>query len=157
MSSKEAWASDDKPYFVSSFRPFAQCLQCFGFDIDFGDQKSVNCHLISIFYRYTWLLVNMVAVGNFMHTTYGYVTHAAELREKVNFGITYATAAVQVALTYGSLALATWKDRGQLAESLRKIEARMPISKAMVKKVRVTSITAVAVAAILVRAIQTAH
>lgn len=69
---------------------------------------------------------------------------------RVHYGLIYATMAVQIAGIYGSLALAAWKDGGQLAKSLRKIEARMPINKGMLKKIWIASITTVATAMIMV-------
>ena len=75
-------------------------------------------------------------------------------RNSIVLGIYFGTTAVQIAGTYGSLVLAAWKDGGQLAESLYRIEARMPISEKMLKKIRIASITSVATATILVRTIQ---
>ena len=70
--------------------------------------------------------------------------------------IFFAMMAVQLTGIYGFLVLATWKDDGQLVESLRRIETRMPISKGMVKKIKIASITASVVSTILVRTIEVA-
>ena len=158
---KEAWAPAEPPIkckseldLVSSLRPIALCLRCFGFKVNWGNQPPTKYRLISSFYRLIWLLINMVAVNYFIYRVYHVVRSGNEWRSKINFLITFGTAAVQVAGTYGSLALATWQDGGQLAKSFSRIEARMPISKGMMKKIWIASITGAIAAAIPVSIIE---
>ena len=96
----------------------------------------------------------MAIVAYLIERIYEAVISDKPFNSKVNYVITFVTMAVQISGTYGSLVLAAWKDCGQLAESLRRIEARMPISKGTLKKIRISSITAAAVATILVKTIQ---
>ena len=99
----------------------------------------------------------MVAVSYLVYLIHDKVESTEKLSSKLNYGITFGTAAVQIVGTYGSLALAAWKDRGQLAESLRRIQVAMPMSKEMLKKCRIASITAAVATTILVRTIQSAY
>ena len=144
-------ASEDRLDFVSSFKPFVQCLQCFGFDVLWGAKQPTNYRSIGCLYRFILLLINMVAYATIIYFIQEIILQKGDYRSKVNLYITFGTAAVQIAGTYGSLVLAAWKDDGQLAESFRRIETRMPVSKGMLKKIRIASITSVAAAAILVR------
>ena len=160
---KEAWRSSERPTaseswseFVSSFRKIVQCLQIFGFDIHWGAQQPTNCRLIRRFYRFIWLLINMVAVGYLACQVYYYLELSERLGLKINLVVEYGMATAQVAGTYGLLSLAAWKDGGQLAESLHRIEARMPIRKELLKKIRIASITAVTAPTILVMTIEAA-
>ena len=98
----------------------------------------------------------MVAFGTIIFFIQDGMLRPDGWRFKININITFGTAAVQIAGTYGSLAMAAWKDAGQLAESLRRIETRMLISKGMLKKIRIASITAVTIATILVRTVDVA-
>ena len=154
---KEAWTpsvppmNENQPGFVFSFRPIVLCFKFFGFDIQWGNQQPTNCSLVNIFYRLIWLLINIVAFDYSIYRIYKTLVYGVELHVKSNFVITFATIAVQISATYGSLALAAWRDGGQLAESLRMIEARMPITKEMLKKIRIASITVAVGATILVR------
>lgn len=156
-SFKEAWApaetlkaSENRPDFASSIRTIVLCLKFFGFAVNWGDQRPAKCRLISRLYRFMWLLTNVVAVST--STCYAFTLMATYdgSRSMINISIITATATVQIAASYASLALAAWKDGGQLAESLRKIETRMPICKEVLKKIKIASITAVATATIMV-------
>ena len=129
------------------------CFRFFGFDIDWGDQQPTNCRLIKSFYRFIWLLINTASVGCMAYCVWHFMVSYNGTHHKINLQIAFGTAAVQVAGTYGSLVMAAWKDGGQLAESLRRIEARMPISKEMLKKIRIASITSATAAPILVSCI----
>ena len=140
---------------ASSFRPIVLCLQCFGIKVHWGAQKPTNCHLIGRFYRSIWLLINVLTVLELMYDLYlSYVTLNDGSRSTFNLFIISGTSIVQIAGTYGSLVMAIWKDGGQLAQSLRTIQDGMPINKAMLKKIRIASITSVVIAMILVRTIQ---
>ena len=160
---KEAWTpsvppmNENQPGFVFSFRPIVLCFKFFGFDIQWGNQQPTNYSLVNIFYRLIWLLINIVAFDYSIYRAYNTLAYGQESHGTTNFVISYATTAVQIAGTYGSLALAAWRDGGQLAESLRMIEARMPITKEMLKKIRIASITVAVGATILVRTIQVAY
>lgn len=161
---KEAWTPaepakvlEDGAGLVSSFRPIVLCLQLLGFDIHWGGRQLTDNRLISLFYRFIWLLINLTVVGTLTEHVHNIVSSYKGSSFEINRGIISATAIVQIIATYGSLTLAAWQDGGQLAESLRRIQARMPISKGMLKKIRIVSIVASAVATILVREIQVAY
>ena len=162
-SRKEAWApekppiaSEHRPDFVSSFRPIVVCFQLFGFDVQWSTQQPANCPLIKTCYRLIWLLVNMVAVSYCLFIVHRNVESFNGSRFQINTMIFFAMMAVQLTGIYGFLVLATWKDDGQLVESLRRIETRMPISEGMLKKIRISSITTSALSTILVRTIEVA-
>ena len=158
-SRKEAWApeeppiaSEHRPDFVSSFRPIVLCFKLFGFDIDWSSQQPTNCRLPGYFYRFIWLLINMSVVG---YQTYVlYRVNYKIYKHGIFHILVQATTIFQISGVYVSLVLAAWKDGGQLAESLRRIETRMPMSKGMLKKIRIASIASVVAATIMVKSVQ---
>ena len=141
---------EDQLELTSSFRPIVLCLKCFGFDVHWGGQKAANCRLINHLYSLIWLLINTVTVVFMVYRLYDISSSEKKLRWKINIGILYGTVVVQIVGICVSLTMATWQDGGKLAESLHRIEARMPINKELPKKIRIASITAVAIAVILV-------
>ena len=141
---------------ASSFRPIVLCLQCVGINVRWDAQKPTNCRLIGRFYRLIWFLINVVAVLELMYGLY-FVTLNDGSGCILNNLISFGTMLLQIAGTYGSLVMAIWKDGGQLAQSLRTIQDGMPINKAMLKKIRIASITSIVIVMILVRTIQAAY
>ena len=143
--------SENQSDLVSSLRPTVLVLKFFGFNILWDGQHPTKCRLISSLYCFIWLIIHVLAWSFNTNDIHNMAQMEENSRFLLNLIILSAMAAVQIAGTYGSLVMAAWKDGGQLAESLRRIEARMPIRKEVLKKIRIVSITAAATATILVR------